>query len=64
METQMERILADLDSEKGTRARVNANLVEKLDLIDDRQRKMERIIWMGLGGLAVLQFAIPILFKK
>lgn len=64
LETQVDRIVSDLESEKGTRARVNIEINDKLDKIDDRGRKTERIIWMGLGGLGVLQFVIPVLFKQ
>lgn len=56
LEGQMSRFAEDLESEKGTRARVNAEFTRQLSQIDTNQRRMERIIYMGLGGLAVLQF--------
>lgn len=56
VEQQMERICSDIESEKGTRARVNTELNRRLDDIDAAQRKLERIIYMAAGGLAVLQF--------
>lgn len=58
LEAQVERLVSDAISEKGTRARVNSEFTRRLDLIDTNQRRMERIIYMGLGGLAVLQFLL------
>lgn len=58
MEAQLERLTSDQESEKGTRARVNTEFSRRLDQIDANQRKLERIIYMGLGGLAVLQFLL------
>lgn len=56
LEAQVGRLASDQESEKGTRARVNAEFTRRLDQIDASQRKLERIIYMGIGGLAVLQF--------
>lgn len=64
LETQMERVVSDQESEKATRARVNIDIMAQLREIASDQRKTDKIIWSGIGGLAVLQFAVAILFKK
>jgi len=64
LEAQVGRITSDIESEKGTRARANSEIMETLKDIVRDQRKMEKIIYGGLGGLAALQFIIPLLFKK
>lgn len=63
LETQVHRLVSDVTSEKETRARSNSNLSEQLTGLDDRQRKIEKIIYMGLGGLAALQFIIAVVKK-
>lgn len=63
LETQMERIVSDIESEKATRARVNSEIISQLQAIDQAQRKIEKIIWTGLGGLGVLQFALGLIFR-
>lgn len=55
LELQVERLVSDAMSEKGTRARANIEINGKLDSLDERSRKMERILYMGMGGLAALQ---------
>lgn len=64
LEQQIARLVEDAISEKGTRTRSNQYLHERLDSVDTQQRKLERIIYMGLGGLAVFQFMIQFLFSK
>lgn len=63
LETQIERIVSDIESEKGTRARVNSDIIAQLHAIDTTQRKLEKMLWMGIGGLAVLQFLVPMVIK-
>lgn len=58
MEAEIGRLQSDRESEKGTRARTNALIHQRLDAIDQQQRKLERIIWMGMGALAALQFIL------
>lgn len=60
LEAQVDRLVSDAISEKGTRARVNSEFSRRLDTIDQNQRKLERIIYMGLGGLGVLQFLLSL----
>lgn len=54
-EIQIERLVSDVESEKATRARVNADIYSKLEKIQDAQEKTNRILYMMLGGLMVLQ---------
>lgn len=54
----MERYTAELESEKGARARVNSDIYAKLDRISEKQDQTNRIIWMMIGGLAVLQVVL------
>ena len=58
IEEQLARLVSDAESEKDTRRRVNDGISNQLREIDARQTKLERIIYMGLGGLAVLQFLL------
>ncbi len=63
MEIQMERIVSDIESEKETRARVNSDIYAKLEKIQDAQQQTNRILYMMLGGLMVLQIGIQIFGK-
>lgn len=58
IEEQLARLVSDAESEKDTRRRVNDGISNQLREIEVRQTKLERIIYMGLGGLAVLQFLL------
>ena len=58
MEEQIARLVSDAESEKDTRSRSNDRITVVLKEIEGRQLKMERIIYMGLGGLGVLQFLL------
>lgn len=55
IEVQVERLVSDVESEKSTRSRVNSDIYEKLEKIRDAQEKTNRILYMMLGGLMVLQ---------
>ena len=58
MEIQMERIVSDIESEKGTRTRINSDIYAKLEKIQDAQQQTNRILYMMLGGLMVLQIVL------
>lgn len=60
MEEQIARLVSDAESEKDTRARANSSITASLKEIELRQSKLERIIYMGLGGLGVLQFLLSL----
>jgi hypothetical protein len=49
LETQVGRIISDIESEKGTRSRTNERL-------DARIVKLEKSMWMAAGALAFLEF--------
>lgn len=53
---QLGRIVSDIESEKRTRAKVNETIIEKLENLDERQRKSEAWQNKMIGGLMVLQF--------
>lgn len=61
MEIQIERIVSDVESEKATRARVNSDIYDKLEKIRDAQEKTNRILYMMLGGLMVLQVVLQLM---
>lgn len=54
LETQVGRIESDIESEKGTRSRANADL-------EIRLRSVERSNWMGVGALALLQIILGVI---
>lgn len=54
----MARIIADIESEKGTRARTNEDIYDKLEKIRDVQDRTNRIIYMMVGGLMVIQIVL------
>ncbi len=69
LETQMARVLSDIDSEKGTRGRINDDFRRELEAIREgqtqyakenrsEQEKTNKIVWMGLGGIATLQIVL------
>jgi hypothetical protein len=60
LEEQMARLASDAESEKDTRSRSNDRISVALREIELRQTKLERIIYMGLGGLGVLQFLLSL----
>jgi hypothetical protein len=56
LDSQVRRIVADIESEKGTRARLNVTLTDSIESMDKRLRLVERSIWIGFGALGVIQF--------
>lgn len=57
LETQQQRIISDLHSEKGTRARINKSLDDKLNIILNRLKIFDRIIYLCLGALFATNYA-------
>lgn len=53
IESQLARMVADMESEKGTRSRVNDKILERIT-------KHDRMIWLGLGALMALQAAFGV----
>lgn len=56
LESSVSRIVSDIESEKGTRVRTNATILEAISKVDDRVRRCEWLIALGMGGLAVIEF--------
>jgi hypothetical protein len=56
LEEQLARLVADIESEKDTRRRVNLDY-------ETRLRNLEKTIWKAAGALAVLQSLISYLLK-
>lgn len=48
---QLGRLISDAESEKGTRARVNAESDKKIDLIFKTLNKQNGLLYMILGGI-------------
>lgn len=57
---QLGRILADIESEKGTRKRLHEDWLKLLEGLQSRVRVIERNISIGIGIIAALQVIIPI----
>lgn len=53
--TQLGRIISDIESEKATRARTSAAHTESLEALDKRLRVVEKSIWIAFGILAAIQ---------
>ncbi len=60
IEEQLARLVSDAESEKDTRQRANSSINTSLREIEARLLKQERLIYMGLGGLGVLQFILSL----
>ena len=69
---QIGRIVSDIESEKDTRKRSNerfdrkiedmkSDLEGKLEMRDKILRSHDRAIYMGIGGLAVLQIVLAVI---
>ncbi len=63
IELQMARYTSDIESEKRTRAQVNTDINTKLDKISEIQDRTNRIVYMMLGGLTVLQVVLQFVRK-
>lgn len=60
MHYQQQRLVADAVSEKGTRARLNADMLQGVRDLEKRVRLLERAIWSGIGIVIFVEF----LFKS
>ena len=57
---QQQRIVSEIESEKGTRARLNADMLAGVRELEKRVRLLERAIWSGIGIILFVEF----LFKS
>ena len=56
LEIQMHRVVSDAESEKLNRRDKHVELRDWLMSLERRLRNMERIVWLILGGLTVIEF--------
>lgn len=63
LETQMARIVSDIESEKDTRARANADFRSEFVGVNQHLAKQDRLFNMAMGAILALQILIPILIK-
>ena len=63
IETQLERIVSDIESEKGTRSRINSEHDRKVDALTTAQDRTNRILYSMLGGFAVIQVLLQFIRK-
>lgn len=74
LETQMARIVTDIESEKNTRARTSMAFDKKLDeatesrnkrfdLLEQQMHKQDRIIWLAVGIATAIQFGAQFLHR-
>lgn len=54
-EIQQARFVSDLESEKGTRVRINAQLDNDIRSLGTRMSAVEKSVWMGVGILIAVQ---------
>lgn len=60
---QFKRMIADAESEKGTRARVNTELDKKFDLVFKKFSKQDKLLYMILGGIIATNGIILIVLE-
>lgn len=58
VETKLDRVITDLEDDRGRAAHNNMELTARVDRIDLSQRRSDRIVYMGLGALGLLQFIL------
>lgn len=58
VEAKLETMFEALDEMKAIRNEMNMQLSAALEKLDKRIRDVEKYIWVGMGGLAVLQVII------
>lgn len=61
LESEVGRLQSDYESEKGTRARANADILAELKLIRSDVEAMQRKIWMAIGGVGAVTWLIEFL---
>jgi hypothetical protein len=68
-ETRINRIEADIDSEKGTRSRINADIIAEIRVIKNENAKSNKMVhiamgaWFGVQALLGLGLAVWGLLK-
>lgn len=57
-ESQLKRMVSDAESEKGTRGRIHKELNDRINALESDQRKVERMLYAGIGILGVVQVIV------
>jgi len=60
---QLGRIIADIESEKGTRARLHDQWQDEFKMLMGRLAALERQVAIGIGIITALQVLIPVIGK-
>jgi len=63
LETQVNRLVSDAESEKDTRRRVSDSINQRFVVSEDRVRSLERTIWMASGAVAVIVLIVNLILK-
>lgn len=63
LEIQVERMISDIESEKGTRARANEERKRQIEKIEVRLFSVEKSLWFGVGALAAFELVLKLIFK-
>lgn len=61
VETKLDRVIEDIETHRSQAAHRSSELNGRIESIDIAQRKTDKIIYMGLGGLGLLQFVLQAL---
>lgn len=70
-EERLNRMASDMESEKGTKVRMEARLHENMGIIhtkidlnrintDDKYAKLSRLVYMGCGAMAALEIILKL----
>ena len=60
LEQQVDRLVADAESEKETRRRVSTDETERFNCLDKRIRVLERNMYIAFGAVAMLQLVLKL----
>ncbi|HEU4344042.1 MAG TPA: hypothetical protein VFU31_21005 [Candidatus Binatia bacterium] len=63
-EIQNARIVSDIESEKGTTRRVNAQIDADIRTLSGRVSAVEKAVWMGVGIIIAVQTLLSYLLKN
>lgn len=64
LETQIERLVSDAESEKDTRARENARINQEIGGIRESLNATNKLAYIGMGIMLALQFLVPLMLLK
>lgn len=61
LEQQVNRLLSDIESEKGTRKRSNDSFDDRMLKLDERLQKVEKAVWAVGGCLMTVQLILKLI---